>query len=291
MSDKLAMSNFNRQVISIPAYEVATVDFMGVLPNYFRVQNTGSATIFCSPNNIPTKNRYDFSVSGGGLSMYAEPTTKSKLHIYNPAGSAVVCTVITFAAEFDPLILALSNIEVDMPSSIETSNIIGGFSASLPEGSNTIGKVGVTNFPTDYAKAANQKDYTEALANILNALGAVDPSGGGGATSVWTAENVQDILTAVNGVYTGNGFAVKSTNGVAVSTGYAVAHEKSVRKIITLSNDGEEDMTITITNYDGSICDIVLKAGEVLNDIHGTFTNVNFMGNNIPFRYVYSVLS
>ena len=291
MSDKVTMSNFNRQVIVIPAYEVASVDFMGVLPNYFRVQNSGSATIYCSPNNIPTKNRYDFSVSGGGLSMYAEPTTKSKLHIYNPAGSPVTCTVITFAAGFDPLILALSNIEVDMPTSIETSNVIGGFSVSLPQGSNTIGKVDVNNFPADYAKAANQKDYSEALANILNALGAGTGGESGGTASVWTAENVQDILTAVNGVYTGNGFALKSTNGVAVSGGFAVTHEQSVRKIITLSNDGEEDMTVTITNYDGSMCDIVLKAGEVLNDMHGTFTKANFVGNNVPFRYVYSVLS
>lgn len=289
---KQTMTNFNRQVVTVPAYDVATVDFMGVFPNYFRVQNSGSAAVYCSPNNIPTKNRYDFSVSGGGLSMYAEPNVKSKLHIYNPNGSPVNCTVITFAAEFDPAILALSNIEVDMPTSIESSNIIGGFSASLPMGTNKIGKVDVDNFPADYAKEANQKDYTATLTEILNALGGVSGGGSGGGSSAWDANGVQDVISALENVASQNGFKLLNTNGVATSGGYSVDHtQNNVRKIITLSNDGEEAITITLTNYDGSTCDIVLNGGEVLNDVHGTFTGAKFTGNNVPFRYVYSVMS
>lgn len=289
---KQTMTNFNRQVVTVPAYDVASIDFMGVLPNYFRVQNSGSVAVYCSPNNIPTKNRYDFSVSGGGLSMYAEPNVKSKLHIYNPNGTPVNCTVITFAAEFDPIILALSNIEVDMPSSIETSNVIGGFATSLPAGSNKIGKVDVDNFPSDYAKATNQKDYTQALTDILNALGATSGGGGSGGSGAWDANGVQDVISALENVASQNGFKLLNTNGSATSGGFSVSHAaNNVRKIITLSNDGEEALTIILTNYDGSTCDIVLNAGEVLNDVYGTFTNAKFVGSNVPFRYVYSVMS
>lgn len=164
MSELMAMSNFSRQVVTIPAYEIATVDFMGVLPNYFRVQNNGENTIFCSPNNIPTSRRYDFTVSGGGLAMYAEPTAKSKLHLYNPNGTPVSCTIITFKGEFNPLVLALSNIEVTMPESVESMSVISGFNSPLPAGSNMIGKVQIQG----------QNDYTELLTQILNKLNAAE---------------------------------------------------------------------------------------------------------------------
>ena len=157
---KQTMTNFNRQVVTIPAYEVATLDFMGIFPNYFRVQNNGANAVFCSPNNIPTSRRYDFTVSGGGLGMYAEPTAKNKLHIYNPNGTPITCTVITFKGEFDPLVLALSNIEVSMPESVESNNVITGFNTSLPTGNNVIGRV----------KIEGGKDYTELLTNILEKL-------------------------------------------------------------------------------------------------------------------------
>lgn len=287
MSEKMTMTNFNRQLVTIPPYEVATVDFMGVLPNYFRVQNSGSASVFCSPNNMPTRTRYDFSVSGGGLSMYAEPTTKSKLHIYNPNGSDVTCTVITFAAEFDPLILALSNIEVDMPNSIETSNVIGGFSTSLPQGSNVIGQVGITNFPADYAKAANQKDYSELLTNLFNVVSA-DPN---------YSDVLQQILAAVKaGGGSGGGGSVSISPVVTTAFGGGSAditltapEGKKICELDFFSNDSEGDMVLTHEDYEGNTSSLTVKAGEVLHDIETWANSISIVCNGGAFRYGWTV--
>lgn len=282
---KQTMSNFNRQVVIVPAYEVATVDFMGVIPNYFRVQNGGASTIYCSANNIPTKNRYDFSVSGGGLSMYAEPNTKSKLHIYNPTGSAITCTVITFAGEFDPMILALSNIEVDMPNNIETSNVIGGFSASLPVGANKIGKVDVDNWPTDYAKEAKQKDYSDVLGNIYNQLQA-DPD--------YTAK-LNEILTVLGNVSGGSGggsvspVVTTSFGGGSADTTLTAPAGKKICEIVFFSNDSEGDMTLTHVDYEGNSTVITIKAGEVLNNVVTWANSVSIVCNGGAYRYGWTV--
>lgn len=282
---KQTMTNFNRQVVTVPAYEVATIDFMGVFPNYFRVQNAGSATVYCSPNNIPTKNRYDFSVSGGGLSMYAEPNTKTKLHIFNPTGSEITCTVITFAGEFDPMILALSNIEVDMPSSIETSNVIGGFSASLPVGANKIGKVDIDNWPSDYAKEANQKDYSDVLVNIYNQLQA-DPD--------YTAK-LNEILTALGNVSGGSGggsvspVVTTSFGGGSENTTLAAPEGKKICEIVFFSNDSEGDMTLTHVDYEGNSTSVIIKAGEVLNNVVTWADSVSIVCNGGAYRYGWTV--
>lgn len=281
---KQTMTNFNRQVIIVPAYEVATIDFMGVYPNYFRVQNGGSSAVYCSPNNIPTRNRYDFSVSGGGLSMYAEPNTKTKLHIFNPTGSAVTCTVITFAAEFDPLILAMSNIEVDMPNSIETSNVIGGFETSLPVGANKIGIVGVDNWPSDYAKAAGQKDYSDVLGNIYNQL-QTDPD--------YTAK-LNEILTALGNVSGGSGGSVSPVvttafGGGSADTTLTAPEGKKICEIVFFSNDSEGDMILTHVDYNGNSTSVTIKAGEVLNNVVTWADSVSIVCNGGAYRYGWTV--
>ena len=275
---KQTMTNFNRQVVIVPAYEVASIDFMGIYPNYFRVQNSGGSTVYCSPNNIPTKNRYDFSVSGGGLSMYAEPNVKSKLHIYNPTGDSIACTVITFAGEFDPMILALSNIEVDMPDTIETSNIIGGFASSLPVGSNKIGKVDVDNWPSDYAKAANQKDYTDVLNNVFNVLSA-NPN---------YSSKLTEILNALNS-NSGSPVVTTAFGGGSEDVSLSAPDGKKISEIVFFSNDSENDMTLTHIDFNGVSSSVTIKAGEVLNNVQTWASTVSISCNGGSFRYGWTV--
>ena len=77
--------------------------------------------------------------------MFAEPYNRTRLYIFNPSGSDVEVAVLSFQAEFEPLTLALSEIEVEMPKEFETSMAITSFNAPLPSGNNKIGKVEVTN--------------------------------------------------------------------------------------------------------------------------------------------------
>lgn len=170
MADRKTYSALTKTPVTIPPYSVTTLDFIDSKPNYFRVQNSGDSAIYCGTSNYPTAKDYDFMVRAAGLMSYAEPFKQTKLYLYNPSGSAVNAVVVSFYAEFDPLVLALGQIEVEIPETIISTTSISSFNAPLPAGSNNIGKVQVSNFPTDYAKAANQKDYTTVLNDILTAL-------------------------------------------------------------------------------------------------------------------------
>lgn len=167
MADRKTYSALTKTPVTVQPFSVATIDFIDSKPNYFRVQNSGESVIYCATSGYPTSKDYDFLVKPAGLMSYAEPFKQSKLYIFNPSGTAVNAVVVSFYAEFDPLVLALGQIEVEIPETITQNMTIDSFNASLPAGTNNIGKVQVSNFPTDYAK---DRDYTTVLNNILTAL-------------------------------------------------------------------------------------------------------------------------
>ena len=284
----MASSAFLKQTVNIGPMSVATIDFIDNYPNHFRVQNSGKNAVFCSPNNIPTQSQYDFSVSGGGLTMYAEPYTSRRLHIFNPTGNDVDCTVVTFYAEFNPLILALSNIEVEMPNTIETSNIIGGFSASLPAGNEKIGKVDISNLPTDYAKASNQKDYTTLLTNIFNSLAGDNGEYSGKLDEIITA------LRNISGVGGGGGGSVSPVVTTAFGSGtnnvtLTAPDGMKISEVVFFSNDSESDMTFTHTDYNGVPTIVTIKAGEVLNNVATWANSITINSNGGSYRYGWTV--
>lgn len=57
-----------------------------------------------------------------------------------------------------------------------------------------------------------------------------------------------------------------------------------------MSNDGEADLTLTIVDYvDDATHNIVLRSGEVLNDIKCKAKQFRVYGSNVPFRMVYNL--
>ena len=145
MADKKTYTGLSKNYATVPAFSITTIDYLDTKPNYFRVQNRGTTEIYCSTNNMPTTKHYDFAVAGKKMKMFAEPYNRTRLYIFNPSGSDVEVAVLSFQAEFEPLTLALSEIEVEMPKEFETSMAITSFNAPLPSGNNKIGKVEVTN--------------------------------------------------------------------------------------------------------------------------------------------------
>lgn len=142
MTSMKQLYGMQRQDLVIPAYTMKSVFFDTINPNYFRVHNQGAGTLYCGTSHQPTTKQYDFAVGGDKLQTYAEPTGRSVLFIYNPTGSEIPVTLLTFKAEFDPLALVLSNISLDFSgTTIETSGTIESFKTSLPAGANKIGSV------------------------------------------------------------------------------------------------------------------------------------------------------
>ena len=146
MADMKTMYGMIKQNIVIPAYSLKSVFFDTVNPKYFRVHNQGNGTLYCGTSHQPTDRQYDFAVGGLKMQMYAEPTERSVLFLYNPTGSDIPATVLTFQAKFDPLALILANMSLDFSgTTVETNGAIDSFKTSLPEGFNHLGGVNIDN--------------------------------------------------------------------------------------------------------------------------------------------------
>lgn len=163
MADRKTATALTRNPVVVEPFSVATVDYLDSKPNYFRVQNNGGATVYCSTSGFPTTHNYDFMVKPGSMMSFADPHNRTKFYIFNPSGEAVNCIVVSFAAEFDPLVLALGQIEIEVPDTIESTTVISSFSAPLPPGNNKIGSVVVTNM-NDYSTVLDE------LKNVVNTI-------------------------------------------------------------------------------------------------------------------------
>lgn len=276
--DPFAYSGFTKDNVTVPAYGTATVEYSDVTPNYFRVQNVGTSQILAGTSVMPSKKRYDFAIGGEAVKMYAEPNKRSRLYLLNQSGTDVECVVVAFEAPFDPLILALSEISLSLDtSSMTISQEISGFKASLPAGTNNIGKVEVSNLT----------NYAGTLAEILTAIGNI------GSSSAWTADDVSSLLARVyhpaKESLRRDQMHTYTQAGTATSTGTTLTPQtgRFFSKINFLSNDGESDLNFIYTDKNATKS-ITIKAGEVLNDLECYFTQIKFTGNNVPFRCLYT---
>lgn len=245
MADRKTATALTKTPVTVAPFSVATLDFIDSKPNYFRVQNSGESTIYCGTSGYPTTHSYDFLVKPSGLMSFADPHAKTKLYIFNPSGTEVNCVVVSFAAEFDPLVLALGQIEIEVPDTIESKSVISSFEASLPEGNNNIGKVVVSNLPTDYAKEANQKDYTSNFTVVNDWLEKL-------LTQMWYEYKEYDLISS--GTATADGVSVTPSDGYRIFN------------IGFFANDGSGDITLKLL-YSGNYKSIVVKAGEKLSGI------------------------
>ena len=123
------------------------LEFKENTPNYFRVSNNGTSTIYCSTSSYPTSTQYDFKVDGGQSKVFAEPYYRDRIYFYNPSISEnIPVTVKSFSAEFDPSVFALGELGMEVTGQVTTDGIIKGFETSLPRGNNIIGSVDVNTF-------------------------------------------------------------------------------------------------------------------------------------------------
>ena len=320
MADRKTLTGFTKRYETVPAFSVITLDYLDTSPNYFRVYNTAATIIYGGTSHIPSENQHDFQIPPSGAKMYTEPVNRKKLYLYNPSGSPAEVVVLSFATEFDPLALIMS--EMDFADiTLKSESMISGFESSLPEGvnhignvtiskplpagTNLIGSVGLQDSVTNILEAikngqkdyqstldvikGNQKDYAQVLADILTAIG--DIEGGGGGASAWTAEDVATVLGRMYNLEAAHGYKLQSINATATAEGYIVTPSAKVKKIVAMSNDGDTDLTVTLSNEAGNVCDIILKSGEVLNDVYGSFLSAGFVGDNVPFRFIISTIS
>lgn len=283
MADKKTYTGLSKNYATVPAFSITTIDYLDTKPNYFRVQNRGTTEIYCSTNNMPTTKHYDFAVAGKKMKMFAEPYNRTRLYIFNPSGSDVEVAVLSFQAEFEPLTLALSEIEVEMPSSFESSMVINSFNASLPAGNNKIGKVEITNAPA----AADVTSIKTNTNNILSKLAYLmsTPSSPEGI-------KLYDIMSALGDLAAANTFFdnvstfeenEKSTDTVLCTNKACVIH--------MLTNDGAGNLVIKIKGkQDTQVSSLTLKTGESIADLKIDAASITVSGTNYSFRAMISTM-
>lgn len=284
MADKKTYTGLSKNYATVPAFSITTIDYLDTKPNYFRVQNRGATEIYCSTNNMPTTKHYDFAVAGKKMKMFAEPYNRTRLYIFNPSGSDVEVAVLSFQAEFEPLTLALSEIEVEMPSSFESSMVINSFNASLPAGNNKIGKVDVTNAPTA-ADVTSIKTNTNNILSKLVYLMSTTPSSPEGL-------KLYDIVSALGAIAAANTFFgkvstfeenEKSTDTVLCTNKACVIH--------MLTNDGAGSLVLKIKGKeDTQVSSLTLKTGESIADLKIDAASITVSGTNYSFRAMISTM-
>lgn len=299
MADIKSYSALSRKVVTVAPFNVLTVDYLDTKPNYFRVQNTGSTAIYCSASKVPNTTDYDFMVKAASMKCHAEPFNKTRFYIYNPSGSAITVIITSFEAEFDPLAMVLGNIEVDMPNTIESNTAISSFKSPLPAGSNKIGSVALEK-DTDYLNALagikdaiegqeitlnadsiqlEQKDYSAVLGSILTA-----------ATNAASVDYSAKLDNILNKIGDNSKPATRFGSGSANSS-IAAGTGKKISELIFFSNDSEVDMSITLTDADGTTSAVSIKAGEVLNNVPMWATSIAITANGGSYRYGYNLKS
>lgn len=174
--DKKSYTGLTKQTVKVAPFSTLRIDYNDTKPNYYRVQNTGDSVVYCGTSHMPTAKNYDFLCNAQSMKMYAEPFNRTALYIYNPSGNEVNIVVLSFSAEFDPLTLALSEINLDLSATdIEVSTAISNFNTPLPSGSNTIGKVNLVEASSIEEKidaiktAINDKSFTADIAGDVTA--------------------------------------------------------------------------------------------------------------------------
>lgn len=262
MSEK-SYTGLKVQRLKVPAYTVGSFDFSAPTPNYFRVQNRGAGKVFCSTSGYPTEHIYDFSIRGEKAKLYAQPFTANRLYVFNPNGSEVEVVCTSFSADFDPLALSLTELEIEMPDEIASSSVISGFTAPLPTGGNKIGTVDVNNLPdlSTFATLAKQNEILDHLSDVVSHLAdlVLDKNKFVDHISAWDGQNVtQDTLLCGNG-------------GLILHM---------------LTNDGGTDFNVVFQGG-GSTGTLTLKPGESIGDIR-FIGNVSLTGSNYSYRVMCS---
>lgn len=262
MPEKYKSSGLMLHELTVKPYSMATVEFLEVKPNYFRVQNFGDTRIYCGTSRTPTENNYDFACKPDGMFMYAEPNTRSFLYIYNPSGNETRVKVVAFAHDFDPLALVFSGIELDFSGTkLEADTAISSFNASLPSGTNNIGSVSVSSLPAAAASVAKQNEMITALNSLLSNLKEVYRQEYNDHVSCFHIGPVSEE-TIING---GAGCVVHF-----------------------LTNDGETDLYLNFTDHEGgNVNYLALKPGESISDFK-FWGRITVSGSNFVCRAMVS---
>lgn len=248
MNDKTKKSTWRQKSITIQAGSMMEITFPDTKPNYFHINNLGAGRIFFGADFHPNRNIYDMEIGSYGENLYGQETGRERVYLYNDGATENLLKLTTFEHDFEPSSIKPSTTNVTGGTGGGGGDtVIAGFSVPLPAGANNIGRVVVTEMPT-------QNISFTSLPSGTNNIGRVNVD-----TLPPLAEGVSHIGT----VTVGNGLTITDMPPV------------------TVQNFGETSTNHTV--FDGDVTNAVTTIDLTANPIN----QINYISNDSDTNDLY----
>lgn len=304
----LKNSSWRESRIIIPPKSEREVIFMDTRPNWFYINNLSSTELFVGILNIPTAYSYDFKVAPNANGMSMRDTGVDRIRVYNNSMEQANIVVQSMLTAFDPSVL-VGNTNSTQSSGgggggVSESVSIKSFGASLPAGSNNIGKVEVSTMPDV------SLELTNPLPTGTNKIGKVDvsslpsiPTGSNiiGSVNVNSIPPLPEGTNVIGKVAIDGKIEIKEvifgqdttyvTNNSSIKDEEYVTSLHNFNMVNFLANDGDADLKCEIYKEDKVTLgdDIIIKKGESLQDfkIKGYGIKLTVAGKSGTCKYRY----
>lgn len=281
----LQQATYREQRFTVaPKTEYVMSFYSGDMPNMFYVRNESKYTAYVSLTKMPTPTNFEFKISGHSSDVVGRPSTTSRLYIYNDSDEDINIYVISVNDIFN--LDYLKNLKIyldsDVADQIKFDGIIKGFEgASLPPGTNNIGKVDVNNW-SDVQSIGN--DLNTLLSDNIDIKSKLD-------ILIADVKHVKhDMLF---GVLKSDAQSIIAGNTANIPTIPAGSHVSFI-KSFTWSGTNTDSLQVEITDQDSHTEVITLAYGDILTNIetYGKTIVVQSNGNlDFNFAIIYYVKS
>lgn len=165
-------SNWLEDDIMIAPGECYELYFKDTCPNQYYIQNPNSTRLHVGISKLPTEENYEFCIGENASESVARPVGAKFLYLLNVGTVSANVKIFSYNGEFDLSLLNTVNLNVDsIPVDVEEQITIKGFlsGASIPSGTNTIGKVEPGATLTDLLNTliSQQSDNGDVAENAL----------------------------------------------------------------------------------------------------------------------------
>ena len=222
--------------ITIEGGEVKEISLDNSKPNMFVLQNANPVDINISLSHIPTLYNYEFQVKANTTDTFGRPSSTTKVYLFNTGSTTANVKLFSVNDTFDMNILKNTNVSIDGASvTVQDNGIIKGFQAgvSLPSGSNTIGKVELSN-------------------NVSNTLNQINSNL---STQKTATANIYSDTTEISSN------SLNIARSLGVTKGCTVEYKNNVSSL-TFNNSGTTTMIIHFNYLFNDNCDIDIKVGN-----------------------------
>lgn len=255
-NSKQLVKNLSKDKYTIKAKSCQTINFMGARPNYYRITNGGDLALYLGVSMTPTEEYFDMKIPSASTKLYVDAYGHDNVYIFNPSDKDAEIIVTSFEAEFNPVVLGLTDFGTDMSDIVVSSEITGDALTYLK---NMVKLQDISN-ATSYMK--NIHDYTSLIKSTILNFDALLSDISGQCNLITSA--VANSLPSMEEYYVFGENDVETSAVINVPNGYYLSYIDTFSEsgMVTRCVNGEEH-TIDISKFN-TISDKICLTGEII---------------------------